>query len=130
MLEPQKMSAGDSREYTFDIAVFPGLKELKEICGDIGMHCYVTRSVKPWILGVLLAPAETCNPGTVKLVLTSETDGKKYEKNIAVPVLNAGKLRNISWSLSGIPAGKYRVSGNIPGKGDFDFPEPVIEIKP
>ncbi|MBE6375993.1 MAG: hypothetical protein E7050_05960 [Lentisphaerae bacterium] len=129
MLEPQKMAPGDCREYTFDIAVFPNFHDLKEICGDIAMHCYVTRSVTPWILGVVLAPSTSCDPGSVKLVLTSEADGRKYEKTVSIPPLTPGKLRNISWSLAGIPAGKYRVSGNIPGKGDFDLPEPVITIK-
>ena len=129
MLTPQKMSPGDVREYSFDIAVYPGFQHLKEVCGDIAMHCYVTRSTNPWILGVLLAPSEACDPKEVKLILTSEADGKTFEKVVAIPALEPGKLRNVSWTLSGIPAGKYRVSGEIPGKRKFDFPEPVIQIK-
>lgn len=129
MLEPQKMAPGDVREYSFDLAVFPNFSNLKEVCGDIALHAYVTRSVTPWILGVVLAPSTSCDPGEVKLVLTAEADGKKYEKTVKIPPLVPGKLRNVSWSLSGIPAGKYRISGSIPGKGEFDMPEPVIAIK-
>ena len=128
ILPPQKMSKGDVREYSFDAAVFPGFTDLKEICGDIAMRCYVTRSTKPWILGVVLAPSSACEAGDIRLVLTSE-DGKKFEKTVKLPALIPGKQRNVSWSLSGVPAGRYRVSGEISGKGEFSFPEPVIQIK-
>lgn len=128
ILSPQKMSKGDVREYSFDAAVFPNFTDLKEICGDIAMRCYVTRSTNPWILGVVLSPASSTEAGEIQLALTSE-DGKKFERTIKLPALTAGKQRNVSWTLSGVPAGKYRISGKISGKGEFSFPEPVIQIK-
>ena len=128
MLTAQKMSPGEVREYSFDAAVFPGFTDLKEICGDIAMRCYVTRSTNPWILGVVLAPSTPCEPGEIQLVLTS-ADGRKFEKNIKLPALVTGKQHNVSWSLSGIPAGEYRLSGRISGKGEFSLPDPVIRIK-
>jgi len=70
-------------------------------------------------------PTEQC---TIQLRMTSK-DGKSFEKNFDLPQLSPGKMHNVTWTLSGFPAGKYHISGSIPGKGDFTLPEPVIDIK-
>ena len=128
MLPPQKMNPDMERKYSFDIAVYPGLKNLHEICGDIGMYAYVTKRSLPWRLGVVMMAASPTEPCTVKLRMCPE-GGKPFEKTFELPQLAPGKMHNITWTLSGFPAGKYHISGTIPGKGDFSLPEPVIEIK-
>ena len=129
MLPPQKMDPDTVREYSFELAVYPGLKNLHEICGDIAMYAYVTKHSQPWRLGVVMMAARPVAPCTVTLRMTPE-DGKPLEKSFNLPQLSPGKLHNITWTLSGFPAGKYHISGNIPVRGDFSFPEPVIEMKP
>ena len=129
MLEPQKMSFNGIREYSFNIAVFPNYTDIKEICSDVAMRCYVTKSTKPWILGLVLAPSEAQDASKIHVILTEEKTNKKYEKVLPLKAFVPGKQTYASWTLHGIPAGKYHVSGNIPGKGYFDFSEPIIEIK-
>ena len=128
MLPPQKMDPDEVRKYAFAAAVYPGLKNIQEICGDIAMYAYVTKRSLPWRLGVVMMAAAPTLANTIQLKLSSE-DGKFFEKTFTLPPLVPGKLHNVTWTLSGFPPGKYHISGNIPGKGDFLLPEPVIEIK-
>jgi len=128
MLAPQKMDPESVRKYSFAAAVYPGLKNLHEICGDIGMYAYVTKRSQPWRLGLVMMAATPTEQCTIRLRMTSK-DGKSFEKNFDLPQLSPGKMHNVTWTLSGFPAGKYHISGSIPGKGDFTLPEPVIDIK-
>lgn len=128
ILPPEKMASGASRKYSFEAAVYPGLKNLQDICGDIAMYAYVTRNSTPWRLGVVMMPAHECHPEKITITLTPES-GNPVSKDFTLPAMTPGKIHNITWTLSGVPAGKYRISGNISGKGDFDFAEPVIQIK-
>lgn len=128
MLPPQKMDPGQERKYAFDTAVYPGLKNIHEICGDIAMYAYVTKRSLPWRLGLVMMAARPVEACTIKLQLTPE-GGKPFEKTFDLPQLSPGKMHNVTWTLTGFPAGKYHISGNIPGKGDFSLPEPVIEMK-
>ena len=128
MLPPQKMDPDEVRKYAFAAAVYPGLKNIQEICGDIAMYAYVTKRSLPWRLGVVMMAASPTQENTIQLKLSSE-DGKFFEKTFTLPPLVPGKMHNVTWTLSGFPPGKYHISGNIPGKGDFLLPEPVIEIK-
>lgn len=130
------LSGKESDEpYNFScrIGIFPGLRSIKEICGNTAIDCRIKENPDDWIIEIDLCPGRQLPAGSLTLELRP-VDGKgniiKLGK-IDLESLPTAKVRTLSFKVSkGKPlSGRYRICGTLPSNEKFELLAPLFENK-
>jgi hypothetical protein len=118
VLPPVELAPGKERSYELEYLVFQGLKNLKEICGDLGINCEVQGKQLEWqFAAVRPFPAQA---------LTVYA-GEQQIGELNVPALKTGETVQLSMPLGDIPSGNHPVRGTFSGGQTFQLLEPMLK---
>lgn len=128
-----KLAAGEEKEYLIEYMLFPGLKNIRELCGRIAIDCDAKVSAdKKLELKLSLCAAKAEKPETLKLELRGDSPQKSVllQGEITIPELQPGKVFEISktFSLENLKPGKYSIAGTFKNGAAFELIAPRVTI--
>jgi len=123
------MHYGDSHAYSFQIAVFYGIGELKDICGGTAIDSSVIYQKEDVFLELLLSASRPQPPKKMELQLTSP-DSRPLLREQMIPELKPGKAYRFRFQFtqSELGAKNWNITGHLHGCGKFHLIQPTICI--
>lgn len=128
IFSPEKVSPKASKRFTYHISLFPGMKSLKEICGNIAIDCTKTMSQKAITLEFTLSSCDIVEADELAIKLIGKTD-KVTATPVNIPRLTPGKPFHfyVSFSRSQIKEHTYRITGAFKKGTSFDLLAPTVK---
>ena len=124
------MNYGDSYAYSFQIAVFYGIGELKDICGDIAIEAGVSYQDEDAFLELALSTSRPQPAKQLELELTCNDSRTLRRTPQMLPDFNPGKAYRYKFHFTKaeLEDKSWNVGGNIHEVGKFHLIQPIVHI--